>query len=52
MAEWRRTRNVSVRYKLCVCGSNDFVSSIDPNDRSCHPPGLVELVSGWDNPDA
>ncbi len=31
-------------YVLRVCGSNDFVSKINPNDTSCYPPGSVEYV--------
>ena len=30
-------------------GTNEFVSEIDPDDKSCCPPGRVSLCEGWDN---
>ena len=38
------------RFALRACGSNDFVSKVDPDDRTCAPPGSVDYVTGWDNP--
>lgn len=37
-------------YKLRICGTNEFVSKIDPAYAGCYPPGRVELVVGWTNP--
>ena len=39
-------------FVLRIGGSNDFVSRIDPNDRTCSPPGSIDTVSGWGNPKA
>tara|TARA_B100001964_G_scaffold73233_1_gene82952 strand:+ start:52 stop:246 length:195 start_codon:yes stop_codon:yes gene_type:complete len=33
-------------YKVRLCGTNEFVSEIEPFDE------LVEFVEGWDNPSA
>jgi hypothetical protein len=33
-------------YKVRLCGTNEFVSEIEPFDE------LVEFVKGWDNPSA
>ena len=33
-------------YKVRLCGTNEFVSEIEPCDE------LVEFVEGWDNPSA
>ena len=39
-------------YKIRLGGTSEFVSEIDPTwPRAC-PPGKVEFVKGWDNPDA
>jgi hypothetical protein len=37
-------------YKLRICGTNEFVSKIDPSYAMCYPPGRVELVVGWSHP--
>ena len=39
-------------YKIRLGGTNDFVSKIDPYYNLCSPPGIVEVVNGWTNPDA
>jgi len=36
-----------MEYKLRACGTNDFVSCIDPLDPTCSPLGSVEYVTGW-----
>jgi hypothetical protein len=35
-----------------IGGSNEFVSEIDPDCPRSSPPGNVELVEGWEHPDA
>jgi len=37
-------------YKIRLGGTNKFVSKIDPTYNLCSPPGIVEVVNGWDNP--
>jgi hypothetical protein len=37
-------------YKLRICGTNEFVSKIDPKYAMCYPLGRVELVVGWTHP--
>jgi hypothetical protein len=39
-------------YIIRIGGTSDFVSKIDPDDSRCYPPGSVELVKGWNNPQA
>ena len=39
-------------YKLRISGSNDYISKIDPKDRTVHPPGSTESVQCISNPDA
>lgn len=36
-------------YKIRICGTNEFVSKIEPKYAGCYPPGRVELVVGWSN---
>ena len=33
-------------YSLRICGSNNFISSINEHDARCFPPGSVTLVAG------
>ena len=37
-------------FVLRLCGTNSFVSKIDPTDISYFPAGSVDTVTGWDNP--
>ena len=39
-------------FKIRIGGTSDFVSEIDSKYSRCSPPGKVETISGWDNPDA
>jgi hypothetical protein len=39
-------------YKIRLGGTNEFVSEIDPTYARCYPPGKVEVVKGWNNPNA
>ena len=39
-------------YKIRLGGTNEFASLIDPDYKLCCPPGTVEFVEGWSNPDA
>jgi hypothetical protein len=39
-------------FKLRLGGTNEFVSDIDPTWNRAYPPGKVEFVEGWNNPDA
>ena len=39
-------------YKIRLGGTNEFVSEIDPTYNLCYPPGKVEFIEGWNNPDA
>lgn len=39
-------------FVIRIGGTSDFVSKIDPNDPRCYPPGSVDIVSGWNNPQA
>ena len=34
-------------YALRVCGSNDYVSKVDPKFAGCYPPGKVEYVPSF-----
>jgi hypothetical protein len=34
-------------YAIRVCGSNDYVSKIDKNDKRCWPPGSVDYVPSF-----
>ena len=36
-------------YALRICGSNDFISTINEYDERCFPPGSVTLVVGRKN---
>jgi hypothetical protein len=38
-------------FSIRIGGSNDYISSIDPNDSRCSPPGSVETVEGRNHPD-
>ena len=35
-----------------IGGTSDFVSDIDAKYKRCWPPGKVDVVAGWDNPQA
>lgn len=39
-------------YKLRICGSNNYISRIDPEDNRCCPIGSTETVPGISNPNA
>jgi len=39
-------------FKIRLGGTSEFVSDIDPTWARASPPGKVEFVKGWDNPDA
>jgi hypothetical protein len=48
----RRKKDKSMsKYALRIGGTSDeFVSKIDPDDRRSVPPGSVDTVFGWKNP--
>ena len=35
-----------------IGGTGEFVSDIDPDWKRAWPPGKVEVVEGWENPEA
>ena len=39
-------------FTLRLGGTSEFVSKIDPDDPRCSPPGSIETVHGWGNPEA
>jgi hypothetical protein len=49
---WHKNDLGNGSFALRIGGTNEFVSKIDPDDPSCFPPGSIETVSGWSNPNA
>jgi len=39
-------------FKIRIGGTSEFVSDIDPDWPRSWPPGKVEVVEGWDDPQA
>jgi len=39
-------------FMIRIGGTSEFVSEIDPDWERAVPPGKVDLVEGWDNPNA
>ena len=39
-------------FKIRIGGTSNFVSEIDPHWKRAWPPGKVNVVEGWDNPQA
>lgn len=39
-------------FQLRIGGTSEFVSEIDAEYALCWPPGKVEVVAGWGNPEA
>lgn len=38
-------------FTIRIGGTNEFVSGIDPEWKRAWPPGKVDVVKGWDNPE-
>jgi hypothetical protein len=47
---WHEEDREGGPFMVRICGTNEFVSKIDPHCDRSWPPGYVELVQGWDNP--
>lgn len=39
------------KFAIRIGGTSAFVSSIDPKDPRCWPPGSIETVDGWHHPE-
>ena len=39
-------------FTIRIGGTSEFVSDIDPDWKRAWPPGKVEVVKGWNNPEA
>jgi hypothetical protein len=49
---WHDNDRENGPFALRIGGTSEFVSKINLGDPSCFPPGSIETVNGWGNPNA